>query len=228
MGHLAVCLCCLMLILTPGTMLRAADRVLYTVDFSKQPDGDALAWLKAQGFAFHLDAVELAPRFQNGRLVLETVTEVAGVFVQTLNLPGARRLRVRWGVDRYPQGADWGKGVNRLPIAIMVSFGQEKMASGSVFLPDAPYFLGVFLGEKEQETQVYTGMYYKKGGRYFCQPCGMKPGQTVVTEFDLERHFKAQFQQNALPPVSSFSFQMNTTDTKGGARAFLVSVEFLD
>ena len=102
------------------------------------------------------------------------------------------------------------------------------MASGSLFLPDAPYFLGVFLGEKEQEQRAYTGMYYKKGGRYFCQPCGVKPGQTVVTEFDLGRHFTAQFQQNVLPPVSSFSFQMNTTDTTGGARAFLVSVEFLD
>jgi hypothetical protein len=228
MGRLPVYMCCFMLLRTSETVLAAADRVIYTLDFSKQPDGDAVAWLKTQGFVFHLNAADLAPRFENGRLILETVNEVAGVFVQTLNLPGVRRLRVRWGVDRYPQGADWGKGVNRLPIAIMVSFGQEKMASGSVFLPDAPYFLGVFLGEKEEVGRVYTGMYYKKGGRYLCQPCGVKPGQTVVTELDLERHFTAQFQQNTLPPVSSVGFQMNTTDTKGGARAFLISVEFLD
>jgi hypothetical protein len=148
--------------------------------------------------------------------------------VQTLNVPHVRRLRVRWGVDRYPQGADWTKGVYRVPIAVMVSFGEDKIASGSLFIPNAPYFLSVFLGEHEQEGRAYTARYYKKGGRYFCQPCGVPPGQTVVTEFDLETNFIEQFQQRVLPSVSSVSFQMNTTDTTGGARAFLINIELLD
>jgi hypothetical protein len=223
-----VFLCCAALFLASGATAGAPGQALYTLDFSQQPDGDAVAWLKSHGFELRLNAAELAPRFRNGRLVLETTKEMAGVFVHQLNLPGARRLRVLWGVERYPQGADWGRGVNRLPIAVMVSFGQEKFASGSMFLPDAPYFLGVFLGEKEQENRAYTGMYFKKGGRYFCQPCGLKPGQTVVTEFDLATHFKEQFQQDVLPPVSSVSFQMNTTDTTGGARAFLSKIELLN
>jgi hypothetical protein len=198
------------------------------VDFSTQPDGDAVAWLKRQGFEFHLRAHALAPRFERGRLVLETATETAGGFVQKLNVPHVRRLRVRWGVDRYPQGADWTKGIYRVPIAVMVSFGEDKIDSGSLFIPNAPYFLSVFLGEHEQEGRAYTARYYKKGGRYFCQPCGVPPGQTVVTEFDLETHFTEQFQQRVLPSVSSVSFQMNTTDTTGGARAFLINIELLD
>jgi hypothetical protein len=209
-------------------MVGAASRVIYRVDFSSQPDGDAVAWLKRQGFAFHLKAHELAPRFEQGRLVLETATETAGGFVQTLHVPGVRRLRVRWGVDRYPQGADWAKGVYRVPIAVMVSFGEDKIASGSLFIPNAPYFLSVFLGAHEQEGRAYTARYYQQGGRYFCQPCGVPPGQTVVTEFDLETHFTEQFQQTVLPPVSSVGVQMNTTDTTGGARAFLMSIELLE
>src|ERR671914_5493 len=106
-----------------------------------------------------------------------------------------RRWRVRWGVDRYPQGADWAKGVYRVPIAVMVSFGEDKMASGSLWIPNAPYFLSVFLGAHEQEGRAYTARYYQQGGRYFCQPCGVPPGQTVVTEFDLATHFTEQFQQ---------------------------------
>jgi hypothetical protein len=228
MRRLVCCLCWVTLLLSSATMVGAASRVIYRVDFSSQPDGDAVAWLKRQGFAFHLKAHELAPRFEQGRLVLETATETAGGFVQTLNVPGVRRLRVRWGVDRYPQGADWAKGVYRVPIAVMVSFGEDKIASGSLFIPNAPYFLSVFLGAHEQEGRAYTARYYQKGGRYFCQPCGVPPGQMVVTEFDLATHFTEQFQQRILPSVSSVSVQMNTTDTTGGARAFLITIELLE
>ncbi len=228
MRRLVCFLCGVTLLLSSATMVGAASRVIYRVDFSSQPDGDAVAWLKRQGFAFHLKAHELAPRFEQGRLVLETATETAGGFVQTLNVPGVRRLRVRWGVDRYPQGADWAKGVYRVPIAVMVSFGEDKIDSGSMFIPNAPYFLSVFLGAHEQEGRAYTARYYQQGGRYFCQPCRVPPGQTVTTDFDLATHFTEQFQQTVLPPVSSVGVQMNTTDTTGGARAFLMHIELLE
>ena len=91
----------------------------------------------------------------------------------------------------------------------------------------APYFISLFLGEKEKSGSAYTAKYYKKGGRYFCEPCGVRPGGAVVTEFDLAGAFKLQFGQPEIPPVSSFGFQMNTEDTRGGARAFLKKVEFL-
>ena len=228
MRCLVCVLCWVTLLLSSATMAGAAGRVLHRVDFSTQPDGDAVAWLTRQGFEFHLRAHALAPRFERGRLVLETATETAGVFVRKLHVPGVRRLRVHWGVDRYPQGADWAKGVYRVPIAIMVSFGEDKVASGSLFVPNAPYFLSVFLGEHEQEGRAYTARYYQQGGWYFCQPCGVPPGQTVVTEFDLARHFTEQFPPRVLPPVSSVGVQMNTTDTTGGARAFLLSIELLE
>jgi hypothetical protein len=48
-----------------------------------------------------------------------------------------------------------------------------------------------------------------------------------VTEFDLATQFTEQFQPRVLPPVSSVGFQMNTTDTAGGARAFLMYIELL-
>jgi hypothetical protein len=95
-------LCWATLFLSSATLVGAAGRVLHRVDFSTQPDGDAVAWLKRQGFALHLSAHALAPLFERGRLVLETATETAGVFVQKLHVPGVRRLRVVWGVDRYP------------------------------------------------------------------------------------------------------------------------------
>lgn len=152
-----------------------SGKVVFTLDFSDQADGDAKPWLIANGFQFKLDA----------------------------------------------------EGIYRVPIAVVISFGESKIDSGSFYIPDAPHFISLFLGEKEKSRRAYTGKYYKKGGRYFCEPCGVRPGGTVVTEFDLAEAFKFQFGQPEIPPVSSVGFQMNTEDTRGGARAFLKKVEFL-
>jgi hypothetical protein len=202
-------------------------KVVYTLDFSDQADGDAKPWLKANGFQFKLDADDLNPHFSYQRLVLETSDEKAGYFVKRLNLSNVKGIRVIWGVDRSPQGADWERGIYRVPIAVVISFGEKKIDSGSFYIPDAPYFISLFLGEKEKSGRAYTGKYYKKGGRYFCKPCVAPVGKTVVTEFNLEEAFKSQFGQPEVPPVSSFGLQMNTEDTRGGARAFLKRVEFL-
>jgi len=49
----------------------------------------------------------------------------------------------------------------------------------------------------------------------------------VTTEFDLAEAFLKEFDQAEVPPITGFSFQMNTEDTRGGARAYLAKVEFL-
>ncbi len=204
-----------------------AKEAILRFDFTHQPDGDATLWLKKHGFEFKLNADELNPHFENHRLVLETRDEESGLIIRKLNLVGAQRIRITWGVDRYPQGANWAKGIFRVPIAAMIFFGQEEIDSGAFFIPDAPYFIGLFLGEKEQESRAYTAKYYHKGGRYFCTPCNVPVGKTITTEFNLDEAFKQQFGISPTPPISSFGFQMNTEDTQGGARAFLKMVEFL-
>jgi hypothetical protein len=205
----------------------ATEEVILRIDFTHQPDGDATPWLKKEGFELKLDAEMLNPRFEDHRLVLDTREEEAGFIIRKLTLIGAKRIRITWGVDRYPQGADWSKGVFRVPIAVMISFGEEKIGSGAFFIPNAPYFISLFLGEKEQEGRAYTAKYYHEGGRYFCTPCNSPIGATVITDFNFDNAFKQQFGVSSTPPVTSFGFQMNTEDTQGGARAFLKTVEFL-
>ena len=200
---------------------------LYTIDFSGQPDGPADKWLQLQGFTFRLDAEDLQPHFKNSRLVLQTTREKGGLFELSLNVSQAKRLRIHWGVERYPRGADWKSGITAVPIAVMTTFGTKKIKSGSLFVPNAPYFIGLFLGEKELADRVYTGNYYKAGGRYFCTPCSVPAGERVVTEFDLDQAFRTQFGQTSVPPISRFGFQMNTKGTSGGAAAFLEKVEYL-
>lgn len=205
----------------------AEPKVAHAIDFTQQPAGDAVGWLKKNGFELRLDAKALDPRFTEKGLMLETKGREAGLFARKLEIADADRIRVVWGVDRYPEGADWEAGVFRVPIAVMVSFGEKEIDSGSFFVPDAPYFISLFLSQNARQDKPYVANYYHEGGRYFCVPCSASPGETVTTEFDLVRAFREEFGQSEVPPITSFSFQMNTEDTRGGARAWLSRVEFL-
>jgi len=217
----------LLLVLLPAAVAVHAEEVVHRFDFTDPADGDATGWLKERGFELKRSAKRLNPHFENGRLVLETDGNEVGLIVRELNLADAERVRIRWGVDRYPQGADWAAQVYRVAIAAMISFGDKKISSGSFVVPNAPYFIGLFLGEKEQEGHAYTAQFYREGGRYFCTPCQPATGETVTTEFNLEEAFREQFDVSPMPPISSFGFQMNTEDTRGGARSFLKTVEFI-
>ena len=204
-----------------------AEHVAHTIDFTGQPDGPAIEWLQNQGFTLRLDTDELQPHFKNNRLVLQTDQQRAGLFEYPLNLPDITHMRIHWGVERFPQGADWDKGTRAVALAIMTSFGTEKLSSGAFHIPNAPYFIGLFLGQREQEQRAYLGRYYTHGGRYFCTACPAPPGKTIVTEFDLARVFREQFAKTELPPISRLGFQMNTKGTRSGATAFLEKVEYL-
>jgi len=205
----------------------AFGSVVYTLDFSQQPDGPATNWLKDQGFVLKLNAEELHPYFRDGRLILHTEKQTAGLFEHQLNLPNARRIRIHWGVDHYPEGANWERGINAVAIAVMTSFGTETLNSGSLFIPNAPYFIGLFLGQRERADKGYLGKYYTQGGRYFCEPCGIQVGEMVVSDFDLGKAFAEQFSIPYFPGVSGVGFQMNTKTTPGGAKAFLQKLEYL-
>ncbi|RDD60127.1 DUF3047 domain-containing protein [Ferruginivarius sediminum] len=204
-----------------------AAEVVETIDFSSPSSGDATAWLKENGFQLRMDAGELNPHFINERLVLETSGQTAGLFVKELSLSDVDHIRISWGVERYPHGADWDKGVYRVPIAVMISFGDKEIKSGNWFVPDVPYFISLFLSESAEEGEAYSANYYNKGGRYFCQPCNAAAGKTITTEFNFTDAFKSEFDKSPVPPITGFGFQMNTEDTQGGARAFLKKVEFL-
>jgi hypothetical protein len=210
--------------------LDAAD-VVYALDFTNQQSGSALPWLQQQGFQFKLAFEALNPRFENGALVLSTERPQAGLcgrtFAEGEELQGVERLRVAWGVSKFPQGADWEHLINRTAIAVMVTFGHERISSGLPFgLFAAPYFISPFIGEKETADKIYTGRFWRKGGRYVCVKCP-NPGAAIITDLNVDRLFKSLFGKTVTPPVTAMAFQMNTKNTQGNAAAFIKRIEFL-
>jgi hypothetical protein len=209
-----------------------AAEPLYSVDFAAQKSGPAVPWLKQHGFECKLGFESLNPRFENGALELSTDRPAAGFCVHEFprgkELRGAKRLRLVWGVSQFPEGADWERGIDRLPIGLIVSFGYERLPSGLPFgIHPEPYFICPFIGSREIEGKAYTGKYWKQGGRYVCVKF-KKLGAPLVTELSLDHLFKSLFNKSETPPVSAFAIQMNTKDTKGRASAFIKTIEFLD
>jgi hypothetical protein len=203
--------------------------VLYSLDFTKQKDGDAKAWLRSKGFEFMLDADDLAMKFSGGKLVITTKDKLAGMI--GLRLPKGKYLKnigsvkIEWGVKKFPNGADWANGNNRIAIGAMFALGTEKLSSGLPFgINAAPYFLGPFIGEREVVGKTYLGKLYKEGGRYYC--VSNKSGDsTIVTHFNINQKFQQAFKKTT-PPLTAFAFQMNTKNTTGGAQAYIKRVTF--
>lgn len=207
-----------------GSFLVANPKVLYSLDFSKEKDGDATAWLSSRGFEFLLDSKALNLHFSKGRLTFETTDNIAGLFgIRFKNgIPNVGSVIIEWGVDRFPKGADWSKDNNRLAIGAIFLMGTKRFSSGVPLVKSVPYFLAPFIGKKESIGKQYTGKLYKKSGKYYCtsNKSGLKK-----THFNIDKKFKESFGIK-VPPLTAFAFQMNTKNTNGGAKAFIKKITF--
>ena len=206
------------------TLLMGEGKVLYSFDFGKQPAGDAIPILKSKGFEFMLDSKKLNLKLANGRLEFGTDKRVAGLFGVLFKKPikNVASVVIEWGVEKFPKGADWEKGNNRLAVGAIIALGTERFSNGVPFAEPVPYFFGPFIGEKEHVGKRYLGKLYKKSGRYYC--VSNKKG-LITTRFNIDGKFRREFGK-ATPPLTAFSFQMNTKNTTGGAKAFVKKITF--
>ncbi len=209
-----------------------AERKIHVIDFTGQADGSAVTWLEQHGFEFELNAKSLNPRFKNDALVISAETETAGLFglrlAQQDFIRGVKRIEIVWGVNQYPEGADWDNGINSVPIAVMLSFGTERLSSGGPLgIKAAPYFLSPFIGKRENPDKMYIGKLWREGGRYFCVESGDQSGKTIVTDFEVDERFKTVFKQDETPPITAIAFQKNTNNTLGTSEAFIKKITFL-
>ena len=216
------------LFLLTSTLLFGQEQVLYSVDFTKQKDGDATEWLKSQGFEYFLDMEDFSLNFSNKSLVIQIKDKKAGVI--GIKLPEEKflqdigRVVIEWGVNKFPRGANWAKKNNRVAIGAIFILGTETFSSGHPLLvKSAPYFLAPFIGKKEKVGKTYLGELYQKAGRYYC--VANKKGVTITTNFKINEKFQEEFNKKT-PPLTAFGLQMNTTNTKGGAKAFVKKITF--
>jgi len=136
----------------------------------------------------------------------------------------AKKIKIVWGVENFPKGANYEKHINNEAIMVYVYFGEKKLSSDSIFIPNSPYFIGLFLGKDEKTDTPFIGNHFKQGGRFMCL-ANPKLNETVRSEFDLDKAFKKCFGEKMdVPPISGIALEVETSNTTP-SRAFIKSIE---
>ena len=214
----------------------AGAETIYELDFSTA-SGNVQNWFEKIKWELRRDVADMNLRFEDGKLVIEPTEEEFGVLIREFEkkeyLHGVSKIRIEWGVDQYPLGADWSgpkeKTRNtREAISFMVFFGDTKLDSGFALAPDLPYFISFFLAKNESPDQIYYGNYWQEGGRYLCIPCDGSIGKTYITEIDLSAKFFELFGKKQLPVTAlGIEVDVQTTEKVNGrhSKAFIKRVQ---
>ena len=217
-----------------GATDAAAGATIHAFEFTGERSLTAYEWLAYRAFrlekhAEDRDRIELY--HADDALHLKVKKPAFGLIVHEQDIPGARYVRLEWGVSDYPDGASYEHGVDNEAIMVYVFFGHERLPSGEIFVPDSPYFIGFYLCQpgSDRTEQPYVGHHYKKTGRYICVDHPPE-GKAAVTLLDLEEEFVRSFGLETVPAVSGISIEVDTTDSKNDGRAasFLQRIEFLE
>jgi hypothetical protein len=207
---------------------------VYTLNFAQGYTGGPVdQWLRSRGFQLEKDAKDsrrLQLSIADDTLTLRALGKLRGFLLNdAVNLPRAGRVRIEWGINQYPRDVAYSRQINNEALMVYFFFGSEKISSGHILIPNSPYFIGLFLCQNDLVDHPYKGRYFHTGGRFVClgKP---KPGETVISEFDLESAFKRYFDKRTVPGITGVGLGVDTSASgnDGRAGAFIKRIEFLD
>jgi len=209
-----------------------ASNITYHVEFSDYLGGSTLQWLAKKGFEPQRDTTNknrVVISHSGSALVLETKTQAAGLLMSQVDVRTYSKIRIRWGVDAFPPGASYAKGVRSESIMVYVFFGTKKVRSGSLLIPDSPYFIGLFLCDSDPVGEAFKGRYFQDGGRYVCIDRAHK-GEEVITDLPIAASFRQLFGQTHVPAISGLGIGIDTENAKGSgaAKSFISEIELLE
>jgi hypothetical protein len=228
--------CCLVLALSLMVPAAAAQsaKPAYIIRFSDYETGSEEDWLRGKGFQFEQDAQRrdrIDLEVDDGRLVIEAKRPAFGIMPnETVNVPEFSTVEIDWGINRFPEGASYEQGVRNEAVMVLFFLGDERQPSGAFYIPDSPYFVGLYLCHGDDRIDhPYVGSYFKKSGRYVC---GNRPavGEMVTTRFDLLQAYRTYFDKEGDddPAVSGIALALDTKKAGGGgkASAFIREIRF--
>ena len=219
----------------PWAPVSAADgKLVHVIRFTDYQQGSIEDWLRSKGFQFQLDAkMRNHIDFSVDEKGLELIAKKPAFGVmpnETVNLPQFSYIEIDWGINRHPSRISWEKGTRNQAIMVIVFMGDERQPSGSMFIPDSPYFVGLFLCAGDDRTNhPYVGSHFQKGGRYVCTDKAPE-GQTVTSRFDLLTAYRAYFDKEGDddPAISGIALEVDTKKAQGAGKssAFIREIRF--
>jgi hypothetical protein len=208
---------------------RSTDSLQRGVDFTGFSGGPVLNWLGSKGFVPKQDASNarrVVYSASPSALTLETKTRAFGLLLNEMEVRDYSRVRIEWGVNAFPPGASYEKGIRAQAIMVYIFFGNERHASGSLFIPNSPYFLALYLCETEATNKPFKGRYHHASGRFICVERPQLDA-TVATDFPIAEMFRRIFGKEP-PDISGIGLAIDTANVKGTgiAKSFIKKIEF--
>ncbi len=221
-------------VLAAAPVCANGGKLVHVVRFADYELGPVEDWLQSKGFQFQEDArrrdrIDLDVGEKG--LALEAKRRAFGFMTnESVNVPEFIYVEIDWGVNKFPEGASYEQGVRNEAIMVIIFMGDERQPSGSLFIPDSPYFVGLFLCHGDDKlNHPYLGSYFKKGGRYVCMDRPAE-GQLVTTRFNLLEAYRVYFdkERDDDPAVSGLALALDTKKAgEGGkASAFIREIRF--
>jgi len=131
----------------------------FLIDFSDYEEGSIEEWLEKKGFELKeaaKDRTKLDLDVDEGALFLEAKKPLMALIVkESVGSGKYSRIKIEWGAIKYPRGASYEEKINNEALLVLVFFGDEKISSGHLAIPDSPYFIGLFLGRHEKLNKAY-------------------------------------------------------------------------
>jgi hypothetical protein len=192
-----------------------------TIRFTDYESGSVENWLRNKGFvskedASRRDRIDLD--VSEGGLIIEAKRKAFGLLLnESVDASVFDTVEIEWGVSAFPPGASYEQGVRNEAIMVYFFMGDERISSGSLLIPDSPYFIGLFIcHDDDRKNHPYVGKYFKKGGRYVCvdQP---KAGELVTTQFNLLAAYRSYFDKEGDddPAISGVAISVDTSKASG-------------
>ncbi len=164
-------------------------------------------------------------------LVLEAKRRAFGFMPnESVNVPEFTYVEIDWGVNKFPVGASYEHGVRNEGIMVVIFMGDERQPRGSLFIPNSPYFVGLYLcfGD-DRINHPYVGSFFKKSGRYVCGDRS-EERQLVTTRFNLLEAYRAYFdkERDDDPAISGLALALDTKKAGDGGKssAFIREIRF--
>lgn len=227
LGFIAAAIALLSLTGARASAPAAAPLVVDLTDFR---GGSIYSWLQSKGFNIEEDAKnpqKIALVADQRGLGLQTLRPALGLLTNRRMNPNAySAVEIEWGVAQHPAGASYERRVNNEAIMVHVFFGATKHASGSMFAPNLPAFIGLFLCASDRVGFPYVGRYYQEAGRYICTDRA-EPQRALTTRFDLRQGFKTAFGADLRDAITGFTVSVDTSSSKSPSQAFIKRIAFL-
>lgn len=199
------------------------------VDLTDFRGGSIYTWLQSKGFQIEQDAKnpqKIALAADTRGLGLQTLRPAMGLLTNNHVNPNAySTVEIEWGVAQHPAGASYERRVNNEAIMVHVFFGATKRSSGSMFAPNLPAFIGLFLCATDRVGVPYVGRYYQEAGRYICLDQAA-PQRALTSRFDLRQGFRTAFGSDLREAVSGFTVAVDTSSSKSPSQAFIKRITF--